>query len=108
MESYDTCPHLITSFFSFFFIFFFFFILENMNYFLLFILFTSLIQASKHKVKVVILGAGASGISFAKTLSQSNMHDYIVLDAQSFVGGKFGSNPSVLFIFFFFRQSTTC
>ncbi|KAK4512289.1 NifU-like protein 5, mitochondrial [Mucor velutinosus] len=44
---------------------------------------------SKHiTTKVAILGAGASGISAAKLLSKAGMHDYIIVDAQSFIGGR--------------------
>ncbi|KAL9559234.1 hypothetical protein MBANPS3_000501 [Mucor bainieri] len=44
---------------------------------------------SKHiKAKVVILGAGASGISAAKSLSKAGMQDYVIVDAQSFIGGR--------------------
>lgn len=40
------------------------------------------------KTKVVILGAGASGISAAKSLSSAGMQDYVIVDAQSFIGGR--------------------
>ncbi|KAG1061979.1 hypothetical protein G6F42_027534 [Rhizopus arrhizus] len=44
---------------------------------------------SKHiKTKVVILGAGASGISAARALSNAGMEDYVIVDAQSFIGGR--------------------
>lgn len=47
-----------------------------------------IVVESRHiKTKVVILGAGASGISAAKTLSELELNDFIILDAQSFVGG---------------------
>jgi monoamine oxidase len=42
----------------------------------------------KKKTKVVILGAGAAGISAAKTLTDLNIHDFIIIDAQSFIGGR--------------------
>ncbi|RCI01975.1 hypothetical protein CU098_000804, partial [Rhizopus stolonifer] len=35
-----------------------------------------------------ILGAGASGISAVKTLSKQGVTDYILLDAQPFIGGR--------------------
>lgn len=57
----------------------------------LFLLLTALIsiESKRIKTKVVILGAGASGISAAKSLSNANMQDYIIVDAQSFIGGIF-------------------
>lgn len=47
-----------------------------------------LIEAKELRTKVVVLGAGAAGISAAKTLTNSNLHDFIILDAQSFIGGN--------------------
>lgn len=45
-------------------------------------------ESAHIKTKVVILGAGASGISAAKSLSNAGMQDYVIVDAQSFIGGK--------------------
>jgi polyamine oxidase len=57
----------------------------------LFLLLTTLIsiESKLTKTKVLILGAGASGISAAKSLSNANMQDYIIIEAQSFIGGIF-------------------
>lgn len=38
--------------------------------------------------KVVILGAGAAGISAAGTLHRLNQTDFYIVEAQSFVGGN--------------------
>ncbi|KAI8377544.1 uncharacterized protein BYT42DRAFT_570659 [Radiomyces spectabilis] len=38
--------------------------------------------------KVLILGAGAAGISAAKTLHAMGMRDFLILDAQPFIGGR--------------------
>ncbi|CEP12116.1 hypothetical protein [Parasitella parasitica] len=46
------------------------------------------IESKRIKTKVVILGAGATGISAAKSLSEANMSDFIIVDAQSFIGGR--------------------
>lgn len=46
------------------------------------------VESKQIKTKVVILGAGASGISAAKSLSKAGMQDYVIVDAQSFIGGK--------------------
>ncbi|KAL0095383.1 amine oxidase [Phycomyces blakesleeanus] len=41
-----------------------------------------------HRTKVAILGAGGAGISAAKRFNSANMKDFIIVDAQSFVGGR--------------------
>ncbi|KAI7894864.1 uncharacterized protein EV154DRAFT_497249 [Mucor mucedo] len=55
---------------------------------LIFISLLLLAEARHIKTKVVILGAGAAGISAAKTLTDLKLNDFIILDAQSFVGGR--------------------
>lgn len=40
------------------------------------------------RTTVVILGAGASGISAALSLQEKDMSDFIIVDAQSFIGGR--------------------
>lgn len=40
------------------------------------------------KRKVIIIGAGIAGLAAATHLSQHDMNDYIVLEAQSRVGGR--------------------
>ncbi|KAI8987175.1 hypothetical protein BDB01DRAFT_784883 [Pilobolus umbonatus] len=49
------------------------------------------------KTKIVILGAGAAGVSAGKTLTDSNQEDFILLEAQPSIGGRvshraFGNN----------------
>lgn len=41
---------------------------------------------SKHKV--IIIGAGIAGLAAATHLSQHDMNDYIVLEAQDRIGGR--------------------
>lgn len=41
------------------------------------------------RTKILVLGSGAAGISAAKTLTELGIQDFIILDAQSFVGGNF-------------------
>jgi hypothetical protein len=48
-----------------------------------------LVESRRIQTKVVILGAGAAGISAAKTLTESNIEDYIIVEAQSFIGGMY-------------------
>jgi len=40
------------------------------------------------KTKVIILGAGVSAISAASTLYRKNITDFLILEAQSHVGGR--------------------
>lgn len=55
--------------------------------------FISCIDGKVFRTKVAILGAGASGVSAAKTLSNENMHDFLLVDAQSFIGGNKAKFP---------------
>ena len=43
---------------------------------------------SGKKTKVLILGAGVSGIIAAKTLADKNIADFIILEGQYYVGGR--------------------
>lgn len=43
-------------------------------------------KLSKHKV--IIVGAGIAGLAAATHLSQHDMNDYIVLEAQNRIGGR--------------------
>lgn len=43
-------------------------------------------DVSKHKV--IIIGAGIAGLAAATHLSQHDMNDYIVLEAQDRIGGR--------------------
>ena len=64
---------------------------------LLIILFHSVeIEASTIKSKVLILGGGPAGVGFASKLHEKNENDFLILEAQSYIGGrikdrKFGS-----------------
>ena len=40
------------------------------------------------KVSVVILGAGVSGISAAKKLSENGIHDFKILESHHEIGGR--------------------
>lgn len=44
------------------------------------------------KVKVIIIGAGIAGLAAATHLSQHDMNDYIVLEAQNRIGGRICSS----------------
>ncbi|XP_020904254.1 polyamine oxidase 1 [Exaiptasia diaphana] len=41
------------------------------------------------RTKVLILGSGVSGITAAKTLLDSGVNDFLILDAQDYIGGRF-------------------
>jgi len=43
-------------------------------------------DVSKHKV--IIIGAGIAGLAAATHLSQHDMNDFIVLEAQNRIGGR--------------------
>ena len=43
---------------------------------------------AKKKAKVLILGAGLSGITAAKTLLENNITDFYVLEGQDYIGGR--------------------
>lgn len=50
------------------------------------------------KTKVAILGAGVAGITAAQTLHNASITDFLILDANPYVGGRmantqFGINP---------------
>ncbi|KAG2229309.1 hypothetical protein BDF21DRAFT_466980 [Thamnidium elegans] len=55
---------------------------------LVILLLLDIVESRHIKTKVVILGAGAAGISAAKTFSELELNDFIILDAQSFIGGR--------------------
>lgn len=54
---------------------------------MLLLLLDTVVESRHIKTKVVILGAGAAGISAAKTFTELELNDFIILDAQSFIGG---------------------
>ena len=43
---------------------------------------------AKKKTKVLILGAGLSGITAAKTLLEKNITDFYVLEGRDYIGGR--------------------
>ena len=45
-------------------------------------------SAPQEKKKVLILGAGLSGITAAKTLYDQGVTDFLVLEGQSYIGGR--------------------
>lgn len=47
-----------------------------------------LLGDAKKEAKVVILGAGLSGITAAKTLLENNITDFYVLEGQDHIGGR--------------------
>ncbi|CDH59707.1 polyamine oxidase [Lichtheimia corymbifera JMRC:FSU:9682] len=46
------------------------------------------VSATSYRTKVVILGAGASGVAAASTLHKNGQDDFIIVEGQSFVGGR--------------------
>ena len=55
---------------------------------LLLILKQSDIDASPVKTKVLILGAGPAGIGFASKLHGKGEKDFLILEAQNYIGGR--------------------
>ena len=45
-------------------------------------------SAPQRKKKVLILGAGVSGITAAKTLYDEGVTDFLVLEGQDYIGGR--------------------
>ena len=45
------------------------------------------------KSKVLILGAGLSGIKAAKTLMDKNITDFLILEGKDYIGGRIHSVP---------------
>ncbi|KAI9487922.1 hypothetical protein BDB00DRAFT_773571 [Zychaea mexicana] len=54
---------------------------------------TTRCHAAQYRTKVAILGAGAAGISAASRLSQKNETDFMIIEAQSFIGGRVQHQP---------------
>lgn len=46
-------------------------------------------KPTTRRTKVLILGAGVAGITAAKTLQQNGVHDFLILEAQDYIGGRF-------------------
>ena len=86
--------HLFNAFlktFFWYFLFLFFFFLTIMYRFVLIALCVIIVESKLIYTKVAVLGAGAAGIASAKTLSLHNQSDFVIIDAQSFIGGKLKS-----------------
>lgn len=41
------------------------------------------------RAKILILGAGVAGIVAAKTLKENGINDFLILEAQDYIGGRF-------------------
>lgn len=41
------------------------------------------------RTKVLILGAGVAGLVAAKTLQEKGINDFLILEAQDYIGGRF-------------------
>lgn len=54
----------------------------------LFLTFSAVTSAPAERKKVLILGAGAAGITAAKTLHDQGIDDFIVLEGQDYIGGR--------------------
>ena len=50
-------------------------------------------EHGRKKVNVLILGAGAAGISAGKTLYDQGITDHLVLEAQDYIGGRIKQIP---------------
>lgn len=46
-------------------------------------------RSATRRAKVLILGAGVAGIVAAKTLQENGMNDFLILEAQDYIGGRF-------------------
>ena len=46
-------------------------------------------RGKTHRTKVLILGAGVAGIVAAKTLEENGIKDFLILEAQDYIGGRF-------------------
>ena len=46
-------------------------------------------RAKTRRTKVLILGAGVAGITAAKTLQENGVEDFLILEAQDYIGGRF-------------------
>ena len=51
------------------------------------------LKRTRPKYKVLILGAGSAGITAAKTLYDNGIKNFLVLEAQDYIGGRMKSVP---------------
>ena len=49
---------------------------------------TAIPNSKQERKKVLILGAGAAGITAAMTLYDQGITDFLVLEAQDYIGGR--------------------
>ncbi|KAM7435364.1 hypothetical protein ABFA07_014686 [Porites harrisoni] len=54
---------------------------------------TAIANSKQERKKVLILGAGAAGITAAMTLYDQGITDFLVLEAQDYIGGRIKSVP---------------
>lgn len=54
----------------------------------LYLTFAMAAAAPQRRKKVLILGAGAAGITAAKTLHDQGVTDFVVLEGQDYIGGR--------------------
>lgn len=46
-------------------------------------------RTKTRRTKVLILGAGVAGLVAAKTLQENRISDFLILEAQDYIGGRF-------------------
>ena len=46
-----------------------------------------------NKTKILILGAGLSGVTAAKTLLDKNINDFLILEGKNYTGGRIHAVP---------------
>ena len=46
-------------------------------------------RTKSRRTKVLILGAGVAGLVAAKTLQEKGIDDFLILEAQDYIGGRF-------------------
>ena len=46
-----------------------------------------------NKTKILILGAGVSGVTAAKTLLDKNINDFLILEGKNYIGGRIHAVP---------------
>lgn len=46
-------------------------------------------RTKTRRTKVLILGAGVAGLVAAKTLQEKGINDFLILEAQDYIGGRF-------------------
>ena len=46
-------------------------------------------KSKTRRTKVLILGAGVAGLVAAKTLQANGISDFLILEAQDYIGGRF-------------------